>query len=75
MSIATYSERRQYLQSYFDRTAFEAWKQLTSDAPVGRIRGRAGQRQHRRPQGSQLRHEDRTGRDMSTVFIVIMPIR
>lgn len=38
MSAATYSQRREFLQSYFDRTAFEAWKQLTSDAPVGSIR-------------------------------------
>lgn len=34
----TYSERRQHLQSYFDRTALDAWKQLTSDAPVSAIR-------------------------------------
>ena len=44
MNSVTYSQRRQFLRSYFDRTAFEAWKQLTSDAPVGRIRAtvRAG---------------------------------
>lgn len=44
MSMTTYSERRQFLQSYFDRTAFDAWKQLTSDAPVSKIRAtvRAG---------------------------------
>jgi magnesium-protoporphyrin O-methyltransferase len=44
MSSTTYSERRQFLQSYFDRTAFDAWKRLTSDAPVSRIRAtvRAG---------------------------------
>jgi len=34
----TYSERRRFLQSYFDRTAFDAWRQLTSDAPVSKIR-------------------------------------
>jgi magnesium-protoporphyrin O-methyltransferase len=44
MSAITYAERRRSLQSYFDRTAFEAWKQLTSDAPVSKIRAtvRAG---------------------------------
>src|SRR5450631_473311 len=44
MSVATYLERRGELQTYFDRTAVEAWKRLTSDAPVGRIRAtvRAG---------------------------------
>jgi magnesium-protoporphyrin O-methyltransferase len=36
--------RRGELQTYFDRTAVEAWMRLTSDAPVGRIRAtvRAG---------------------------------
>jgi magnesium-protoporphyrin O-methyltransferase len=40
----TYLDRRQSLETYFDRTAFDAWKQLTSDAPVSRIRAtvRAG---------------------------------
>jgi magnesium-protoporphyrin O-methyltransferase len=38
MSTTTYSERRRFLQSYFDRTAFDAWKQLTSDTPVSKIR-------------------------------------
>ena len=44
MSAATYRDRRQSLETYFDRTAFEAWKQLTSDAPVSNIRAtvRAG---------------------------------
>ena len=44
MSITTYTERRRSLQSYFDRTAFEGWKQLTSDGPVSKIRAtvRAG---------------------------------
>src|SRR5450432_4693931 len=44
MSVATYLERRGELETYFDRTAVEAWKRLTSDAPVGRIRAtvRAG---------------------------------
>ena len=44
MPTATYSRRRGQLETYFDRTAVDAWKRLTSDAPVGRIRAtvRAG---------------------------------
>jgi magnesium-protoporphyrin O-methyltransferase len=44
MSVTSYLERRGELQTYFDRTAVEAWARLTSDAPVGRIRAtvRAG---------------------------------
>jgi magnesium-protoporphyrin O-methyltransferase len=44
MRAATYDARRGELETYFDRTAVEAWKRLTSDAPVGRIRAtvRAG---------------------------------
>jgi magnesium-protoporphyrin O-methyltransferase len=40
----TYIARRNELEQYFDRTAVDAWKRLTSDAPVGRIRAtvRAG---------------------------------
>jgi magnesium-protoporphyrin O-methyltransferase len=40
----TYHTRRGELLDYFDRTAVEAWKRLTSDAPVNRIRAtvRAG---------------------------------
>lgn len=40
----TYIERRGELETYFDRTAVEHWKRLTSDAPVSRIRAtvRAG---------------------------------
>jgi magnesium-protoporphyrin O-methyltransferase len=33
-----YHERRRWLLQYFDRTAANAWTQLTSDAPVGRVR-------------------------------------
>ena len=33
-----YIERRAWLLEYFDRTAAKAWAQLTSDAPVGRVR-------------------------------------
>ena len=44
MSSATYIARRQQLETYFDRTAVDAWKRLTSDAPVGSVRAtvRAG---------------------------------
>jgi magnesium-protoporphyrin O-methyltransferase len=44
MHSAIYLSRRQQLEAYFDRTAMEAWKRLTSDAPVSRIRAtvRAG---------------------------------
>ncbi len=40
----TYLRRREELEDYFDRTAVEAWKRLTSDAPVSGIRAtvRAG---------------------------------
>lgn len=36
----TYHARRAWLESYFDRTAADAWAKLTSDAPVGPIRAR-----------------------------------
>jgi magnesium-protoporphyrin O-methyltransferase len=41
---ATYQHRRGEIETYFDRTAADAWARLTSDAPVGRIRStvRAG---------------------------------
>ncbi|MDF2231509.1 magnesium protoporphyrin IX methyltransferase [Albimonas sp. CAU 1670] len=41
---AAWTETRDRLAAYFDRTAFEAWAKLTSDAPVSRIRAtvRAG---------------------------------
>ena len=44
MSVASYLARRGELETYFDRTAVDAWARLTSDAPVGRIRAtvRAG---------------------------------
>jgi len=38
MPTATYLERRAQLETYFDRTAVEAWSRMTSDAPLGRIR-------------------------------------
>lgn len=44
MQTVSYQTRRSELETYFDRTAAEAWSRLTSDAPVGRIRAtvRAG---------------------------------
>jgi magnesium-protoporphyrin O-methyltransferase len=44
MSSVTYQSRRGELLQYFDRTAVDAWKRLTSDAPLNRIRAtvRAG---------------------------------
>ncbi|RYF35333.1 MAG: magnesium protoporphyrin IX methyltransferase [Comamonadaceae bacterium] len=44
MSQLTYQERRSKIETYFDRTAVQAWARLTSDAPVGRVRAsvRAG---------------------------------
>jgi len=50
MPTATYATRRGELLQYFDRTAVEAWKRLTSDAPVNSIRAtvRAGRDDMRR---------------------------
>lgn len=44
MTSTTYAHYRGRLETYFDRTASDAWQQLTSDAPVSRIRAtvRAG---------------------------------
>lgn len=44
MTTTAFAQRRGKLEAYFDRTAFDAWKQLTSDAPVSKIRAtvRAG---------------------------------
>lgn len=44
MPTATYVARRGQIETYFDRTAADAWSRLTSDAPVGSIRAtvRAG---------------------------------
>ena len=38
MNSAAYEQRRSKIEDYFDRTAVKAWEQLTSTAPVGRIR-------------------------------------
>ncbi len=44
MPTATYVQRRDALETYFDRTAVDAWAKLTSDAPLTGIRAtvRAG---------------------------------
>jgi magnesium-protoporphyrin O-methyltransferase len=49
MGTVHYQERRSQLQTYFDRTAVEAWSRLTSTAPVGKIRAtvRAGRNRMR----------------------------
>lgn len=49
MPTSSYIERRWQLETYFDRTAMDAWSRLTSDAPVGRIRAtvRAGREEMR----------------------------
>jgi magnesium-protoporphyrin O-methyltransferase len=50
MSALSYRQRRAEIETYFDRTAVEAWSRLTSNAPVGRIRRtvRVGREQMRR---------------------------
>jgi magnesium-protoporphyrin O-methyltransferase len=49
MPTITYEQRRGQLETYFDRTAVDAWSRLTSDAPVGKIRAtvRAGRTEMR----------------------------
>lgn len=44
MNSSAYTQRRSELETYFDRTASDAWAKLTSDAPVSGIRAtvRAG---------------------------------
>ncbi len=44
MTDISYQKRRGQIETYFDRTAVQAWARLTSDAPVGRVRAtvRAG---------------------------------
>lgn len=49
MDTSTYRVRRGEIEQYFDRTALQAWEQLTGSAPVGRIRAtvRAGRERMR----------------------------
>ena len=44
MNSVSYVNRRSQVETYFDRTALDAWRKLTSDAPVNKIRAtvRAG---------------------------------
>jgi magnesium-protoporphyrin O-methyltransferase len=60
--MTTYQERRGQIETYFDRTAAQAWAHLTSDAPVGRIRAtvRAG-RDRMRAQLLSWLPDDMTG--------------
>jgi magnesium-protoporphyrin O-methyltransferase len=46
---SSYAHRRSQIETYFDRTAADAWAKLTSTAPVGRIRAtvRAGRERMR----------------------------
>jgi len=50
MTNVSYQQRRGQVEAYFDRTAADAWKRLTSDAPVSGIRAtvRAGRDEMRR---------------------------
>ncbi len=63
MPTMSYLERRKELETYFNRTAVEAWERLTSDAPVGRIRAtvRAGRNEMRATIADWL-PEDLSGR-------------
>ena len=63
MQTATYQSRRSQIETYFDRTAADAWARLTSDAPVSGIRAtvRAGRDEMRRTLLSWL-PEDLTGK-------------
>ena len=49
MNAPTYLHRRAEIETYFDRTAAEAWARMTSDAPLSRIRAtvRAGRERMR----------------------------
>jgi magnesium-protoporphyrin O-methyltransferase len=63
MLDVAYRQRRGQIETYFDRTAADAWSRLTSDAPVGRIRAtvRAGRERMRATLLSWL-PEDLAGR-------------
>ncbi len=64
MTTPTYIARRGELEAYFDRTASEAWKRLTSDAPLGRVRAtvRAGREEMRQTLLSRLPEDLRDAR-------------
>ena len=64
MTPLTYQERRGQIETYFDRTAVQAWARLTSDAPLGRIRAtvRAGRERMRETLLAWLPHDLRGAR-------------
>jgi len=47
MTSASYVASKGRLEAYFDRTALEAWAQLTSDAPVSKVRATVRAGRHR----------------------------
>lgn len=59
MNSTTYVRRKDELETYFDRTAAEAWARLTSDAPVSGVRAtvRAGRDRMRATLLSWLPHD------------------
>lgn len=59
LSSSRYRERRDWIESYFDRTAAAAWARLTSDAPVSGVRARvrAGRERMRRTLSGWLPRE------------------
>lgn len=59
MPTLSYIERRKELETYFDRTAVDAWAKLTTEAPVGRIRAtvREGRAEMRRTLAGWLPHD------------------
>jgi magnesium-protoporphyrin O-methyltransferase len=64
MEPTSYHERRGQIEHYFDRTAMQAWEQLTSTVPVGRIRAtvRAGRDRMRDTLLNWLPHDLRGAR-------------
>ena len=59
MSDSAYTRRRGEIQTYFDRTAVEAWKRFATEAPLGRIRAtvREGRARMRALMLSRLPHD------------------
>jgi magnesium-protoporphyrin O-methyltransferase len=59
MMATSYLDRRNQIETYFDRTAAATWARLTSDAPVSRIRAtvRKGRDEMRGILLSQLPHD------------------
>ena len=75
----TYEARRSQIETYFDRTAAETWRRLTSDAPVSGIRAtvRAGRDRMRATLLGRL-PADLTGRrlydEMSAMIFAALPL-